>query len=101
MKTANNEDCAADVAAITDFYKDDFNLQQLSLHLNILSTSIPGEKGQHDLSSVLSYLQQLSQPEKELLSEVCTVAALLLVMPATNAASERSFSGLRRLKSYL
>ena len=53
MKTAQNEDCAADVAAITDFYKDDFNLQQLSLHLNILSTNIPGDKGQHDLSSVL------------------------------------------------
>ena len=26
---------------------------------------------------------------------------ILLVMPATNASSERSFSGLRRIKTYL
>ena len=35
------------------------------------------------------------------MSEVCTVASLILVMPASNAVSERSFSSLRRLKSYL
>ena len=29
------------------------------------------------------------------------MASLILAMPATNAASERSFSTLRRLKSYL
>ena len=35
------------------------------------------------------------------MSEVCKLATLLLVMPATNAMSERSFSCLRRVKSYL
>ena len=29
------------------------------------------------------------------------MARLILVMPATNAASERSFSAMRRLKTYL
>ena len=33
--------------------------------------------------------------------QVCTVTALILVMPATNAVSERSFSTLRRVKTYL
>ena len=33
--------------------------------------------------------------------EVCTLIKLILVMPATNAASERSFSAMRRVKSYL
>ena len=33
--------------------------------------------------------------------EVCTMARLILVMPATNAVSERSFSSMRRLKTYL
>ena len=32
---------------------------------------------------------------------VCKLLSLVLVMPATNAVSERSFSCLRRLKSYL
>lgn len=35
------------------------------------------------------------------MSEVCKLASLILVMPATNASSERSFSALRRVKSYL
>ena len=35
------------------------------------------------------------------MSQVCKAFRLLLVMPATNAASERSFSTLRRVKSYL
>ena len=42
------------------------------------------------------------QPQqKELLNEVCKLARLILVMPATNASSERSFSSMRHLKTYL
>ena len=36
-----------------------------------------------------------------LMSAVCKLLSLVLVMTATNAVSERSFSCLRRLKSYL
>ena len=39
--------------------------------------------------------------QRSLLSEVCKVVKLVLVMPATNATSERSFSALRRVKNYL
>ena len=35
------------------------------------------------------------------MSAVCKLLSLVLVMPATNAVSERSFSCLRRHKSYL
>ena len=35
------------------------------------------------------------------MNEVFRFARLLLVMPATNAVSERSFSCLRRIKTYL
>ena len=35
------------------------------------------------------------------MSQVCKLASLILVMPATNASSERSFSSLRRVKTYL
>ena len=40
----------------------------------------------------------LCPPQMALLSEVYTVASLIIVMPATNAVSERSFSALRHLK---
>ena len=35
------------------------------------------------------------------LSEVVVLTTLILVIPATNAVSKRSFSGLRCVKSYL
>ena len=50
---------------------------------------------------IIKYTSTLSAAQKQLLSEVCTVMKLILVMPATNATSERTFSALRRIKSYL
>ena len=35
------------------------------------------------------------------MSEVCTLVKLIVVSPATNAVSEQSASGLRRIKTYL
>ena len=46
-------------------------------------------------------MKSLSTAEKSLLSEVCTLLQLVIVMPATNAISERSFSALKNVKSYL
>ena len=43
----------------------------------------------------------MSTNKTELLSEVRVVLKLLLVMPASNAISECSFSALRRFKTYL
>ena len=43
----------------------------------------------------------MTYARRSLLSEVIKVAKLLLVMPATNAVSERSFSALKRVKTYL
>ena len=42
----------------------------------------------------------LSPEKKLLMSQVCRLLQLTLVMPATNATSERSFSALRRVKNY-
>ena len=70
------------------------------MQLGVLSSNIYSNSAQ-DLKSILQYLQNLSEAQRLLLSEVCTLASLVIVMPATNAASKRSFSSLRRLKSYL
>ena len=42
----------------------------------------------------------MSVGERAMLSEVVKLVRLLLVMPATNAVSERSFSAMRRIKTY-
>ena len=48
-----------------------------------------------------SIINFLNANERALFSEIATVVKLILVMPATNALSERSFSALRRIKNYL
>ena len=50
---------------------------------------------------MITFLQSLTQGEHQLYSMVVQLAKLILVMSATNAVSERSFSGLRCLKTWL
>ena len=100
VKAVRKDNYDEELQYIVDFYKGDFNRDQLSMQLGALSSNISSDLAQ-DLKSILKYLQKLSQPERSLLSEVCALASLILVMPATNAVSERPFSSLQRLKSYL
>ena len=44
---------------------------------------------------IKEYFISLTTAQKSLLSQVCRVIELVLVMPATNATSERSFSALQ------
>jgi len=50
---------------------------------------------------MVEYLQSLSVAQHSFYSQVVILVLLVLVMPTTNAASECSFSCLRRVKSYL
>ena len=67
----------------------------------ILATNLPPEMSRYDLHSLLKQLKAMSNAQRSLLCQVCTVISLILVMPATNAVSERSFSTLRRIKTFL
>ena len=74
-------------------------MSELSTQLEIFGTSFSEPKA--TIHEVIECLQSLSASQHLLLEQVCRVGRLLLVMPAMNATSERSFSVLRRLKSYL
>ena len=52
-------------------------------------------------SDVLRFMQSMVCPVRSLMSEVEVLVRLLLVSPATDAVSERSFSAMRRLKTFL
>ena len=54
-----------------------------------------------NLESVVTYLKLLNDVELAFYSEVVKLVKLILVLPATNAVSERSFSALHRLKAWL
>ena len=80
-------------------YGSDIDAPTLQTQLQVLSANV-SEKvtNVHD---IIAYLRKLSSAEQRLLSAVIVVIKLILVLPATNASSERSFSAMRRIKSYL
>ena len=97
VKGETNND---EIDELISFYKTDFNKIQLTAQLETYYTNYPAMKNkcQHD---VLGLVKGFSPAEKTMLSEVMKMVRLLLVMPATNAISERLFSTMRCIKTYL
>ena len=104
LKSAVNAACEDELRAALDLYSGDFKSDLLKTQLDIFGTDFSGHVQEGypvTLMDVVQYFKKLSDAEKELLSEVSTLVRLILVMPATNAVSERSFSAMRRIKTYL
>ena len=58
-------------------------------------------KSSTTLQDVVAYMKTFSTAELAIYSEVITLLKLILVNPSTNAVSERTFSAMRRIKTYL
>ena len=67
----------------------------------MLSVHFAEQGIQFILQDCVNYLRSLSAAQRSFYSQVCILVRLILVMPVTNAVSERSFSAMRKLKSYL
>ena len=100
LKAARHEEYTAEFDFVTKFYGSDFNSHLLKTQLEVYSGTFE-QSVQVTLEDIFSIMKKLTSTQKELMSEVCTLTKLVLVMPATNAISERSFSTLRRVKTYL
>ena len=83
---------------VATFYKSDFDTTFLKTQLQIVSIE---EKTDVSLADIVNHFKKMSKSQLSLLSEVVKLVRLILVMPATNAVSERTFSALRRVKTYL
>ena len=105
LKTIEGEDITAELEFVCDFYKDDLNDNLLQTQLLTFRTEFQRAHSnlttKPDIFDIKDYFHSLSGAQRALLSQVSTVLELILVMPATNATSERSFSALRRVKTYL
>lgn len=91
------------LAEVTDFYREDFKPADLKSQLSTLGTCFTSDDKEPAITvgKVVEYVRQLPACKKDLLPEVVQLVKLILVMPATNATSERAFSALRRVKTYL
>ena len=79
---------------VTDCYGNDLNKDMLRLHLETLQANIPADV--KAFKEIVTWLKSLPPSSSILLSEDFTIVKPLPVIPATNSASERSFSVLRR-----
>ena len=102
LKAANKACYEEEFNRVSQIYSDNIDCHLLSVQLKLLAvaTKDAGYKdGQVDLMKVMHILRNFVS--KEAISQVLILAKLLLVAPATNATSERTFSTLRRIKTYL
>ncbi|XP_053395723.1 zinc finger MYM-type protein 1-like [Mercenaria mercenaria] len=100
----NDSSYLEDMDFVVDFYKDD--IDRLSLKSQLESLKVHARNSCDNVSNVTvsdvtKLLTNMKPASRAMFSEIVTVLKLILVMPATNATSERSFSALRRLKTYL
>lgn len=102
LAAANNKtttEFSGCVTAICEHFGDDLNERKLRLNLEMLPELMEGKVAE-TLSQVTDKLKELG-PARRLYSEISKLIALLLVIPVSSATAERSFSSLRRLKTYL
>ena len=87
---------------VLGFYHDDFNDDILREQLRTLPAVIGQEEESvntfHDIRTLVKHIKK---PIRNLISEVVKMIRLVIVMPATYAVSERSFSTMRRLYTIL
>ena len=94
----SNDSC--NLSEIVQFYASDVrSVDALGTQLTLMRSALNDET--INLKSIVLYLPSLSSEQQEYFAEVITLVKLILVMPATNATSERCFSALRRLKMWL
>ncbi len=93
-------DTGSENDGLFDLYHDDFNRSTLEAQLSCFHSnySIKEDIG---IADIIQLLKDMSVAEISLFSQVIKVARTLLVVPATNSISERSFSAMRRIKTYL
>ena len=99
---ATKKDYTNTMKDVMEFYQGDFNSSELETQLEVFSRMKIQKNGDsitfHDIHrhfKVLDHSQHLLMPQ------VVKVVKFLLLMPATNAVSERSASAMRRIKTYL
>lgn len=103
MNAARGISYEEEFQTVTSFYKDDFHKPSLKVQLELFTTgfSQTEQSSQPTFCEVMNYVKSMSPAMQSGMSEVMKLIKLILIMPATNAISERSASALRRVKTYL
>lgn len=100
LKAAAAQEYEEELEFVLSFYGSDFDALLLPTQLEIFSRNFHEER-EVMVSDIITFFRSCTPGQLEVMSQVSKLVRLLLVMPATNATSERSFSALRRIKTHL
>jgi hypothetical protein len=88
------------IKSIEKIFPGEFDFRRLRIQLQMLPELCSSLDGPITLSAIICALRELGEAMR-LYSEVVALVKLFLVIPVTTATAERTFSHLRRLKSFL
>ena len=101
LKGAAGSDFSEQLREVSGIYHE-IDASQLEVQLSNLATYFQKSGIAVSLQESASITcEACLQLQRLFYSEVCTLAHIILVMPASNAVSERSFSVMRQINSYL
>ena len=101
LKTAKGDNFIKEYDAVMETYACDFDKNRFHAQLETLNEYCK-EINQSDVFCLRTVVNVSRRPEvKSHLSKVVKLAKLILVLPATNATSERTFGLMKLIKSYL
>jgi len=101
LQATKKEDYTNTMKDVVEFYKGDFNSSELETQLEAFSCMNIQKNGDSILFHDIQHCKVLKYNQHLLMPQVVKVVKLLLLMPATNAVSERSASAMQRIKTYL
>ena len=103
VQAAKGDDNIVIGQKLEDHIKGDLDVDGLSRELQILSKYIPEvDPSLKDISSISTVIEIMKKGKLlKLFSELHKLLKLYLTIPLSNASAERSFSALRRVKTYL
>ena len=102
IQAAKKENYSSTLKEVMEFYQEDFNQSDLETQLEVFSNmDINVGSPSITFHDVHEHFKSLNPGQLSFIAQVVKVVKLVLLMPATNAVSERSASAVRRLKTYL
>ena len=101
LNAINGKDSSQHLKVVCDVFKNDLNPTNLQVQLEQFANLFQDKRYCSIDTLVVLPTFGMNKSQKMLLPDVVKLARLFIVTPATNASSEKAFSGMKRIKTYL
>ena len=101
LKSVKKKDATHELKMVEKHFKDDYDEESLIAELQLLPTIFEEECPPINLEDVVKVIKSFAPEKSKLIQNVVTIIKIILANGATSATPERSFSMLRRIKTWL